>query len=161
MLRTRIKAGLAASVFTLICLTSVQAFACGESLFRVGKGMSYRPHTAPLPGNLVIVAKTDAHRDFAERLAAAGHHVRVADDANQLAAILEAGDADIVLAAFGDREVVAEQFASAATHATYLPVTTAESEVEQAEQLYGKTLAEEDSFTDFLKAIHHALKRAA
>ena len=29
------------------------AYACGDSLYRVGKGVSYRVYTAPLPGSRV------------------------------------------------------------------------------------------------------------
>ena len=31
-------------------LFALEAFACGDSLYRVGKGVSYRVYTAPLPG---------------------------------------------------------------------------------------------------------------
>jgi len=141
-------------------LVSAPAYACGESLFRVGKGISYRAHTAPLPGNVIVVAQTQAHKDFAERLAAAGHNVRTVEDASMLAAALEEADFDVVLASFSDRDVVAEQFAATSSHAAYLPVTAEASEQELARDLYEKPLAESDDFRTFLKAIHRTLKRA-
>lgn len=149
---------LVASALTVLTLVSFEAAACGESLFRVGKGMSYRAPTAPLPGNVIVVTETDAHREFAELLAKAGHHVRTVDSATQLAAMLTQDEADVVIAGFSDRDVVADQFASVDTHAQYLPVTVEESEEKLAKELYARPLAENDSFNDYLKAIHQVLK---
>lgn len=160
MRKTAATTALLAGTVTALSLISLDAAACGESLFRVGKGMSYRAHTAPLPGNVIVVAQTEAHKAFAERLAAAGHNVRMVDDASDLSEALSQGEFDIVLAQFSDRDVVAEQFASTATSATYLPVTAEKSEEALAKELYRRPLAESDSFTDFLKAIHKALKQA-
>ena len=42
-------------LFTVLAtaLLTVDAFACGDSLYRVGKGVSYRVYTAPLSYNFV------------------------------------------------------------------------------------------------------------
>lgn len=156
----KIKTGLAVGVFAAVSLSSLQAAACGESLFRVGKGVTYRAHTAPLPGSVIVIGKTEANRAFAKQLADAGHHVQVAGDAIELASMLNAGDVDVVLAAYGDHDVVERQVSASGTHAKYLPVTTSESESDEAKKTYGKTLSDGDSFTDFLKAIHRTLKHA-
>ncbi len=157
----KVSTALMASVVTAFSLVSADAFACGESLFRVGKGVSYRDHTAPLPGNMLVVATTDAHRAFADRLAAAGHRVQVVEDAAQLAEAMGSDDYDVVLAAFSDRETVEAQFASVTSAATYLPVTMTESEEASAKAMYDRSLAESDSFRKYLKAIHRTLKEAA
>ena len=149
---------LVASAFAALTLVSFEAAACGESLFRVGKGMSYRVPTAPLPGNVIVVTETEAHRQFAERLAEAGHTVRTVGSAAQLAAMLEQDEADVVIARFSDRDVVAGQFTSADTDAQYLPVTVEDSEADLAKGLYRRALAESDSFNDFMKEIHRVLK---
>lgn len=36
--------------------------ACGESLFHVGKGVAFRQYKAPLPGNIIAIARTDAQQ---------------------------------------------------------------------------------------------------
>ena len=149
---------LVASAFTALTLVSFEAAACGESLFRIGKGMSYRVPTAPLPGNVIVVTETDAHRRFAERLAEAGHSVRTVGSAAELAAMLTQDEADVVIARFSDRDVVADQFASVDTDAQYLPVTVEKSEETLAKELYRRPLAESDSFSDFMRAIHRVLK---
>jgi hypothetical protein len=158
---TRIKGlviGVASAAFSL---TAIEAFACGESLFRVGKGVAYRAQTAPLPGNLLVVAPDQAGKRLAVRLAAAGHHVEVVESASMLAEKLSAGEIEVVLAPFNDRELVAAQTATAASTATYVPVALEASEEAQAEEMYDRSLAASDSFTDFLKVIHQTLKSRA
>ena len=149
------------TIFTILSFISTQALACGESLFRVGKGVAYRAQTAPLPGNVVVVASDQAGKRLAVRLAAAGHHVDVVETADQLAATLSAGDVQVVLAPFTEREVVASQTQSTASTATYVPVALDDSEVALAAQMYDRSLAATDSFTDFLKVIHKTLKSRA
>lgn len=160
MRKTAATTALLAGTVTVLSFISLDAAACGESLFRVGKGMSYRAHTAPLPGNVIVVAENEEAKEFAERLAAAGHHVQTVDDSSQLGEALSHGQVDVVLAGFRDREIVAAQFASSGTNAAYLPVTAEKSEEALAKELYSKPLAASDSFTDFLKAIHKTLKHS-
>ncbi|MBT8098165.1 MAG: hypothetical protein KJO82_00375, partial [Gammaproteobacteria bacterium] len=52
---------LAACTLTLL---AGNAIACGESLFRVGKGVAFREYTAPLPGSILVVAKTEAELEL-------------------------------------------------------------------------------------------------
>ena len=100
-------------------LASFEAQACGESLFRVGRGAAYRAQTAPLPGNVLLVAPSADAKALADRLAAAGHHVRVVETADLIAAELDKGQYDVVLASFNDREIVAAQTAGATGLATF------------------------------------------
>jgi hypothetical protein len=39
-------------------LFAVDALACGDSLYRVGKGVSYRVYTAPLPGSVLVYGQS-------------------------------------------------------------------------------------------------------
>jgi hypothetical protein len=135
-----------------------QASACGESLFRVGKGALYRGQVAPLPARIMMVASNDESRGLAERLVLAGHHVHTVADASELAAELAVEEYDIVLAAFRDRDTVTAQTAASNTAPVYLPITLAESEEDLAAQLYDRTLRSRDGFLDFMRAIHRTLK---
>jgi hypothetical protein len=146
-----------ALVFAML-LAPAQASACGESLFRVGKGALYRGQVAPLPARIMMVASNDESRGLAERLAAAGHHVHTVSEPGQLAAELAVEEYDVVLAAFSDRDTVTTQTAASRKTPVYLPITLAESEEELAAQLYGRTLRSRDSFLDFMRAIHKTLK---
>jgi hypothetical protein len=143
-----------------VSLVSINAQACGESLFRVGKGVTYRAQSAPLPGNVLMVASTEDAKGLAERLAAAGHRIHVVEDASLVAQALRDGEYDIVLAPFGERESIERQAASVATTATYLPVTLEASEEAVAAQTYERFLSADDSFTQFLRVIHRTLKEA-
>ena len=142
-------------------LTTVEAFACGENLFRVGRGAVYRAQTAPLPGHLLVVAPNAEARDLAQRLAAAGHDVNIVADSSELAEALRNGTYEVVLAPFADREVIATQSANAGSTASYLPVTLSTEEETIAGGMYAHTVAAREDFGKFLKAIHRTLKDRA
>lgn len=141
-------------VFTLLASS---AFACGESLFRVGKGVEFRQYTAPLPGSILAVASTEAELMMIERLAAAGHDVHVVADPSQIGAELGGHDFDIVLAYFSQRDAVASQ--AAGSGVTYIPVAMRDTDEErQARSQFERSLASDDSVKTFLKTIHRTLK---
>ena len=133
------------------------AAACGESLFRVGKGVDYREYTAPLPGNIVVVAKTDAELAMVERLAAAGHDMHVVTRPDLIADELQKHDFDIVLAYYSQRAIVESQIAGSSV--IFLPVALdGTREEDEARQSYERSLSSDDSVKRFLKTIHKTLK---
>lgn len=143
-----------------LSMLSASALACGESLFRVGKGVSFREYTAPLPGSLIVVARTEAELALVARLAAAGHDITVVSDASDIGETMKTRQVDIVLAYYSDRSDVEAQLASSS--ATYIPVAlSGTSEVDQAEQEYRRSLNNDDSVKEFLKTIHRSLKDKA
>ena len=153
-MRISVSAIVAGFVAFLLC---ANASACGESLFRVGKGVNFRQYTAPLPGSILVVARTDAELAMVEQLAAAGHDVHVVSGPEQIGDELKTHDIDIVLAYFSQRDEVLAQ--SAAASVTYLPVALEGSDEEaDAERLYEHSLSSEDSLKTFLKTIHRTLK---
>jgi len=135
------------------------ANACGESLFRVGRGAAYRAQTAPLPGNVLLVAPSEEAKALAERLAAAGHKVHIVETANLISDELKNGKYDVVLASYNDRELVAAQTAGAT--AKYVPVATEEGQKDLAAQSYERYLSADDDFTQFLRVIHRTLKASS
>lgn len=151
------KAALTVLIACSATFLSVDAPACGESLFRVGKGLTYRDYTAPFPGNILIVAKTGAELAMVERLAAAGHHVHVVADAEEIADQLRGEQFEIVLAYYTQRAIVETQLRGSSV--TYLPVAHAgTTEEELAESEYRRSLSSDDSVKTFLKTIHRTLK---
>jgi hypothetical protein len=146
---------LAASAGALIANS---ALACGESLFRVGRGVAFREYTAPLPGNILVVAKTDPELAMAERLAAAGHDVHVVADPRELGAEIAKSDHpfDLVLAYFDMRDVVEAQTTS--TSVAFVPVALEGAQEEQAAKLYRHYLLDQDSVKHFLRTIHSVLR---
>ena len=147
----------AAVVGCSLILLSGNAFACGESLFRVGKGVSFREYTAPLPGSILVVARTEAELAMVSRLAAAGHDITVVPDASQIGAEFETGQFDIVLAYYSDKTKVESQMSSSS--ATFIPVALSGTEEEsEAARTYRRSLANDDSVLKYLKTIHGSLK---
>lgn len=155
---TRAFAGLLTGASLATSFVSADALACGESLFRIGKELTHRAQTAPLPGNVLVVAADQEGRGLAERLAAAGHEVQVIESPDLVAQELRAGTYDIVLALFSDRETVEAQESDAGSRATFLPVTVEAEEEAVAEQTYARYLSADDSFRQFLRTIHRVLK---
>lgn len=113
------------TVVTILVLgTPALTQACGESLFRVGKGVAYRSYSAPIPANIVVYTETDAQREFAQQLAESGHDVRVTSSPVELASLLAADDYDVVVAPYSGWDTVSRnEFASA----HYIPVVDEDS----------------------------------
>lgn len=151
------KAALTALIACSATFLSVDALACGESLFRVGKGLTYRDYTAPFPGNILIVANTEGELAMVERLAAAGHHVHVVSEPGEISDQLRDEEFDIVMAYYTQRDVVETQLRGSSI--AYLPVAHAGTQEEQlVESAYRRSLSSDDSVKTFLKAIHRTLK---
>ena len=149
---------LATVTICLLAILASNAYACGESLFRVGKGVSYREYSAPLPGSILVVANSDAEMVLVERLAAAGHDIHVVSDPSEIGAELQNHDVDIVLAYYSQREFVEAQMSDTVT-ATFIPVAQdGTQEVSQADASYQQSLTNEDSVLIYLKTIHKTLR---
>lgn len=148
---------LTAIVTTLVTGT---AFACGDSLYRVGKGVSYRVYTAPLPGSVLVYGEGEGAELLAQELARSGHGVRLVSDNEELKAELGSGDYDVVIAAYSDRSAVAQDTNDAADAPTFLPVALTKEEQKQAREEHERVmLAERDEIKHYLKAIHQTLKQ--
>lgn len=151
------KAALTALIACSATFVSVEVLACGESLFRVGKGLTYRDYTAPFPGNILIVASTEGELAMVERLAAAGHHIHVVSDPSEISDQLLGEQFEIVMAYYTQREIVEAQLQESSI--TYLPVAHAGTHEEDlAESTYRRSLSSDDSVKTFLKTIHRTLK---
>jgi hypothetical protein len=153
----------ACGVFLLVLLAtvfSVDAIACGESLHRVGKGVSYRVYTAPLPGSVLVYAQSERAKELADALAQSGHVVRLVASEAELKSELATGDYDVVIASYSEHEAVESGTNKlTASNATFIPVASSREEKKLAKQSYDRVmLAQKDEIKDFLKAIHKTLK---
>lgn len=144
----------------VLALVSINAMACSDTLYRVGKVASYRVYTAPLPGSVLVYGQSEGARHLAQALEQSGHGVRFVDNSIQLTTELLTGHYDVVIAPYADHETVeASASASGNTDTVYLPVVINRDEEETARQNYGKVmLAERDEIKHYLKAIHKTLK---
>lgn len=152
---------LSALLVTLIAgLLAGNLWACGDSLYRVGKGISYRVYTAPLPGSVLVYGKSEGATQLAEALAESGHNVEVVDSEIDLSLRMDQGGYDVVIAEYSDHDAV--ESSAKASGATYLPVVPNKEEAKIVEQTYAEVMiADRDEIRDYLKAIHKSLKSKA
>ena len=155
--------------YRVVCMTAlflavfaVDAVACGDSLYRVGKGVSYRVYTAPLPGSVLVYGQSEGAKQLAEALAQSGHGVRLVDNEMDLNSELESGNYDVVIAPYSEHSIVESNSEVSGSDTTYLPVALDGDEEEIANQSYSKVMvADKDEIKHYLKAIHKTLKSKA
>ena len=142
-------------VAVLALLFAVDAIACGDSMYRVGKGVSYRVYTAPLPGSVLVYGQSEGAKQLAEALAQSGHGVRFVESQADLELELSSGSYDVVIASYDDHDAVEAN----ASGTSYLPVVASKDEVREAEGSYSQVMvADRDEIKHYLKAIHNTLK---
>ena len=143
-----------------VTLIGGNAYACGDSLYRVGKGVSYRVYTAPLPGSVLVYGVGEGADLLAKELARSGHGVRLVRNDEELKAELGSGAYDVVIAAYAEQSSVVPIVSSASGAPTFLPVALTEDEEILAREEHQRVmLAEKDEIKHYLKAIHQTLKQ--
>ncbi|MEO0996676.1 MAG: hypothetical protein AAFX58_04080 [Pseudomonadota bacterium] len=130
----------------------VSGFACGESLYRVGKGVAYRGYSAPIPATVIVYHSAETSESLASALAAAGHDVRLVRGEAELAAALRDADIDVVLGPVS----IAAALGDTANH-TFLPIVAGG---DAAAARYPRVLRPDDDLKTYLKQIHRSLARA-
>lgn len=150
------------AIFTLLISTviSLNVLACGDSLYRVGKGMSYRVYTAPLPGSVLVYGQSEGARQLAEELAKSGHGVHLVENEEELTSELVKGGYDVVIAPYSEHETIESSTNKAdSSKVSYIPVTMSKGEERLAKQSYSRVMAaDKDEIKHYLKAIHKTLK---
>lgn len=141
---------------------SANAYACGDSLYRVGKGVSYRTYSAPLPGNLLVFTPTDAAKQLALALSASGHGVQTVSSIAELESELETGSYDVVIAPYSEHTIIESAAANdSSADTSFLPVALTPEEEKLAKQTYDRVMVpEKHEIKHYLKAIHITLKSA-
>lgn len=151
------KPSITAVVLSVSFVLSLDAFACGDSVYRVGKGVSYRVYTAPLPGSVLVYSQSEGARQLAEALAESGHGVRFVENEAEFTQEMGKGGYDVVIAAYSDHAVVEANQEGTGTE--FIPVAMSEEEKQAAERSYNRVLvADQAEVKHYLKAIHKSLK---
>ncbi len=144
---------------TALSTFSSTVLACGESVFRAGKGVHYRAFTAPIPGTVLVYARTERERAVAESLRQAGHDVHVVASDSEMAVQMQAQAFDVVVAPFSVREAVAATTSGSASHPDLIPVIDKGSEdLRMAKAEFDAVVMSDDDVRKYLKAIHRSLK---
>jgi len=145
--------------FITFSVFSSTVFACGESVFRAGKGVHYRAFTAPIPGTVLVYARTDGDRVVAESLRQAGHDVYVVESDDELATTMQNQAFDVVVAPYGVRDAVKTTASQSASHPDLIPVLDKGSaDMRTAKAEFDDVVTSDDDVRAYLKAIHHSLK---
>lgn len=140
-------------------LASTTALACGESMFRVGKGVHYRAYSAPIPGTVLVYARTDEERAVAEQLQAAGHQVLVVENDLDLAMQLGGQQFDVIVAPASKRSAVESGATGLDSPPDWVPVyEPGMADARGVRADYGKGVGSQDDIRKYLKAIHKSLK---
>ena len=135
------------------------AFGCGESMFRVGKGVHYRAYSAPIPGSVLVYARTNDEREVAQQLADAGHNVMVVSNDVDLALEMQNRQFDVVVAPYSKRDEVEMQSEEIASHPDWvLVVESGTPEAKAAKAQNELTVSTDSDIRKYLKAIHRSLK---
>jgi hypothetical protein len=142
-----------------LVLVAGETMACGESVFRIGKGVHYRAYSAPIPGTLLVIARTAAERAIAEQLRQAGHKVLLVDSDDGLATELSQNRVDVILAPADERAAIESSTAALSSPPGWVPVFEPGKAVSQAVRSdYGRGVSSDDDVRKYLKAIHQQLK---
>ena len=149
------------AIIALVALfLSLEGFACGESLYRIGKDVSYRVYAAPLPGSVLVYGQSEAAKQLAEALAQSGHGVHFVENETDFAQEMGTGNYDVVIAAYSDHAMVEANQEGSSTE--FIPVAESREEEQAAKRDYDRVLvADHAEIKDYLKAIHKSLKSKA
>jgi len=151
------KSPIIAIIVLVTLFLSLEVFACGDSLYRVGKGVSYRVYTAPLPGSVLVYSQSEGAKQLAEALAQSGHGVLLVENETEFKAEMDKGGYDVVIAAYSDHAMVEANQEGSGTE--FIPVAVSEEEKQAAKRAYDRVLlADQAEVKHYLKAIHKSLK---
>lgn len=143
---------------TASVIFSPLALACGDSLYRVGKGVTYRNYSVPLPGTLLVYAiSPDAHT-LADALADSGHAVTIVASNAELAEELGRQSYDVVIAPYSERSAAETTVRSGVS---FVPIVKDRDEMRQAGKEHEYVFQAGDDLKVYLKTIHKTLKSRA
>ena len=143
----------------LLLAFGADAYACGESLYRVGKGVAYREYTAPLPGNLLVYSAAGNIENLAAELGRAGHQVTVAKSMDDLALLANREEFQVVIGPFSEYENF--QSISVLSEAPYLPIAIEGVDERDAKKQFKYVMVpSKHEIKHYLKTIHKMLKKA-
>jgi hypothetical protein len=141
--------------------------ACGDKILMVGRGARFqRAYASLYPGRILVYTSrtgaTAAIRDeqLHKHLTKAGHKLTVAEDATALAAALQAGSVDLVLADVGEAPALDAQAASTSSKPTVVYVLHEQDKTKAAALLkqYTCPLKAGDKANQYLSVIEDAMK---
>ncbi len=135
---------------------AVEVQACGDSLYRVGRGVAYRTYSAPLPGNLLVHVHSAETEALATAMAESGHSVRIVADLDELRSELNRGGYDVVVTSLDDSFTATQGLG-----AVFVPFAATSAEAKSVKRQFKRVLVATDDLPRHLLTIHRVLKSRA
>ena len=148
----------------VLSLASVDALACGDTLFLIGEGMRYNAYAAPRPAVVLLYAGAGGATPGDESrlrkgLEKAGHKVTVASAGESFVQASGARTYDVVIADLAAIDAITESIGRATAKPNIVPVVgrgvSTESELRDR---YGWCLRQGASLGQYLKAINKVME---
>jgi len=148
---------------TFTTLGGTAAFACGDKLLAIGRGVRFQRVSAAHEANLVIYSRNGATLSSAKLqsvLRQAVHKLQFVNDGAQLDGALKAGRVDVVLVDFVDLSGIAPQLQSAPSRPMIVPVliNPSKADLTNVRKEYKLALKAGADDSEYLIAIDEAMK---
>jgi hypothetical protein len=153
------------AILVTICLTVVDAQACGELMLRSLGGMRYHAFVTRHPAEILLYSRdatSDSKRPaasdakFHDSLEKVGHKVTMARGPDELGQALAAHHYDVIVGYAEDMLAATSQIAKAPREPTLIPVLDTASNERQMRERF--PLLVTGSFKDLLRTIENAMK---
>jgi hypothetical protein len=146
----------------VLALASVDALACGETLFRVGQGVRYGSHVASRPAVVLLYARAGGamagnERALRKGLERAGHKVTVKSAGESLEPDAGARPYDVVIADLAEIGPITESVGGAAAGPAFVPVVSGSAEGEWRDRCPW-CLRDDASIGKYLQAIDRVME---
>jgi hypothetical protein len=147
----------------LTALGGTTAFACGDKLLAIGRGLRFQRASAAREANLLIYSRSGVTLTGAKlqnTLRQSVHKLELVKDGAQLDGALRAGRVDVVLVAFADLSAIAQQLHSAPSQPVILPVLIhpSKADLAAARKEYKFALSAGADESEYLLAVDEAMR---
>jgi len=153
------------AILVTLCLTAVDAQACGELMLRSLGGMRYHAFVTRHPAQILLYSRDAASNSkrpsasdarFHDSLEKVGHKVTVVRGPDELGQALAARHYDVIVGYAEDMLAATSQIAKAAREPSLIPVLDTASNERQMRERF--PLLVTGSFKDLLRTIEQAMK---
>lgn len=149
-------------IASLTLLASIDALACGETLFRVGQGTRYDNYSAPYPAVVLLHSRpggatAGSEKALSRGLERAGHKVTVMSAGESLPPAAGARPYDVVIADLAAIDGVAQSLGAAAAKPAFVPVLASSDPGEPGDR-YRAWVREGASLGKYLHAINKVME---
>jgi hypothetical protein len=147
-----------------LSIASVDALACGESMFHTGQGMRYHAFITRRPATILVYSPGQwksgaAQAELYSGLEKAGHKVTVVGDADALTQALAAHQYDVVIASSGEMDAIAAHIVKTAREPNFIAVINRDAGDErQLRERYPRNVREGDDLNQYLKSIEQTMQ---